>query len=150
MGAQLALMRERAVGQRIMMYWHIDDSFYPATITAFDELHYRHRVEHDDGDIEPAVKLWEAQVNLEVCTLIQSFYNKTAFSSYIISQVEPNIVQTPSPIARPRTDVLSPEDRDSTRRSVRKRIPRLPYDSDSPTQKRARSVDEGTFISQPP
>jgi hypothetical protein len=66
-------MRERAVGQRIMMYWHIDDSFYPATITAFDELHYRHRVEHDDGDIEPAVKLWEAQVNLEVCTLIQSF-----------------------------------------------------------------------------
>jgi hypothetical protein len=73
MGAQLALMRERAVGQRIMMYWHIDDSFYPATITAFDELHYRHRVEHDDGDIEPAVKLWEAQVNLEVCTLIQSF-----------------------------------------------------------------------------
>ena len=41
-------MRERAVGQRIMMYWHIDDSFYPATITAFDESHYRHRVEHDD------------------------------------------------------------------------------------------------------
>jgi hypothetical protein len=121
-------MRERAVGQRIMMYWHIDDSFYPATITAFDELHYRHRVEHDDGDIEPAVKLWEAQVNLEVCTLIQSFYNKTAFSSYIISQVEAHIVQTPSPIARPRTDVFSPEDRDSTRRSVRKRFPRLPYD----------------------
>ena len=69
-------MRERAVGQRIMMYWHIDDSFYPATITAFDELHYRHRVEHDDGDIEPAVKLWEAQVNLEVCTLTQSFLTR--------------------------------------------------------------------------
>lgn len=79
MGAQLALMRERAVGQRIMMYWHIDDSFYPATITAFDELHYRHRVEHDDGDIEPAVKLWEAQVNLEVCTLIQSFLQQDVF-----------------------------------------------------------------------
>ncbi len=62
-----------------MMYWHIDDSFYPATITAFDELHYRHRVEHDDGDIEPAVKLWEAQVNLEVCTLIQSFLQQDGF-----------------------------------------------------------------------
>ena len=137
-------MRERAVGQRIMMYWHIDDSFYPATITAFDELHYRHRVEHDDGDIEPAVKLWEAQVNLEVCTLIQSFLQQDGFLilQYIISQVEPNIVQTPSPIARPRTDVLSPEDMDSTRRSVRTRFPRLPYDSDSPTQKRARSVNE--------
>jgi hypothetical protein len=72
-------MRERAVGQRIMMYWHIDDSFYPATITAFDELHYRHRVEHDDGDIEPAVKLWEAQVNLEVCTLIQSLSQQDGF-----------------------------------------------------------------------
>jgi hypothetical protein len=72
-------MRERAVGQRIMMYWHIDDSFYPATITAFDELHYRHRVEHDDGDIEPAVKLWEAQVNLEVCILIQSFLQQDGF-----------------------------------------------------------------------
>ena len=116
-------MRERAVGQRIMMYWHIDDSFYPATITAFDELHYRHRVEHDDGDIEPAVKLWEAQVNLEVCTLMQSFYNKTSFSSYIISQSGTQYRQTPSPIARPRTDVLSPQDGDSTRRSVRKLIP---------------------------
>ena len=62
-----------------MMYWHIDDSFYPATITAFDELHYRHRVEHDDGDIEPAVKLWEAQVNLEVCTLIQSLSQRDVF-----------------------------------------------------------------------
>ena len=49
-----------------MMYWHVDASYYPATITAFDELHYVHRVEHDDGDIEPAVKLWEVQVQLMV------------------------------------------------------------------------------------
>lgn len=69
-GAQLALMRERAVGQRIMMYWHVDASFYPATIAAFDELNYVHRIEHDDGDIEPAVKLWEAQVNLRVRILL--------------------------------------------------------------------------------
>lgn len=72
-GAQLALMRERAVGQRIIMYWHMDNTFYPATITAFDELHYLHRIEHDDGDIEPAVKLWEAQVNLQVRTLTSIF-----------------------------------------------------------------------------
>ena len=30
-------------------------------------------------DIEPAVKLWEAQVNLEVCTLIQSFLQQDVF-----------------------------------------------------------------------
>ena len=24
-----------------MMYWHVDASYYPATITAFDELHYQ-------------------------------------------------------------------------------------------------------------
>ena len=65
-GAQLALLRERAVGQRIMMYWHVDAAYYPATIAAFDELNYVHRVEHDDGDIEPAVRLWEVQVRLMV------------------------------------------------------------------------------------
>ena len=41
-------------------------SFYPATITAFDDQHYSHRIEHDDGDIEPAAKLWEMRVNLLV------------------------------------------------------------------------------------
>ena len=71
-GAQLALMRERAVGQRIIMYWHVDNTFYPATITA-SELHYLHRIEHDDGDIEPAVKLCEAQLNLKVRTLTSIF-----------------------------------------------------------------------------
>ena len=49
-----------------MMYWHVDASYYPATIAAFDELHYVHRLEHDDGDVEPAVKLWQVQVQLMV------------------------------------------------------------------------------------
>ena len=43
---------------------------------------YRHRVERDVGDIEPAVfynLLWEAPVNLEVCTLIQSFLQQDGF-----------------------------------------------------------------------
>ena len=64
---KFALLRERAVGrQQIMMYWHVGASLYRATIAAFDELHYVHRVEHDDGDIEPAVKLWQVQVQLTV------------------------------------------------------------------------------------
>jgi len=120
-GAQLALMRERAVGQRIIMYWHMDNTFYPATIAAFDELHYLHRIEHDDGDIEPAVKLWEAQLNLKV---------------------EDPIIQTPPPIARQRANTGSPKNSETIRSSVRKRIPRLPYDSDHQTQKRTRSDDD--------
>jgi len=64
--AQLALLREKAVGRRIEIYWHVDRKFYPATITAFDDQNYLHRVEHDDGDIEPAVKLWELRINLLV------------------------------------------------------------------------------------
>ena len=64
--AQLALLREKAVGQRVEIYWHADKKFYPATITAFDDQHYMHRIEHDDGDIEPAAKLWEMRVNLLV------------------------------------------------------------------------------------
>lgn len=64
--AQLALLREKAVGRRIETYWHVDRKFYPATITAFDDQNYLHRVEHDDGDIEPAVKLWELRINLLV------------------------------------------------------------------------------------
>ena len=64
--AQLALLREKAVGRRVEIYWHVDRKFYPATITAFDDQSYLHRIEHDDGDIEPAVKLWELRVNLLV------------------------------------------------------------------------------------
>jgi len=62
--AQLALLREQAVGRRVEIYWHADKKFYPATITAFDDQHYSHRIEHDDGDIEPAAKLWKMRVNL--------------------------------------------------------------------------------------
>ena len=69
-GAQLALLREKAVGWRIEIYWHADKKFYPATVTAFDNQNYLHRVEHDDGDIEPAVKLWELRINLQVRTTI--------------------------------------------------------------------------------
>ena len=54
------------------MYWHVDASYYPATIAAFDELHYVHRLEHDDGDVEPAVKLWQVQVQLMVHPLARS------------------------------------------------------------------------------
>ena len=89
-GAQLALMRGRAVGQRIMMYWHVDNSFYPATITAFDELHYLHRVEPDDGDTEPAVKLWESQLNLQVRTLMPMFHIVTfSHQSYFFTGGRP-------------------------------------------------------------
>jgi len=65
-GAQLALLREKAVGRRIEIYWHVDRKFYPATITAFDNQNYLHRIEHDDGDIETAAKLWELRVKLLV------------------------------------------------------------------------------------
>ena len=40
-------------------------SFIPRRF-AFDDQHYSHRIEHDDGDIEPAAKLWKMRVNLLV------------------------------------------------------------------------------------
>ncbi len=79
--AQLALLREKAVGRRIEIYWHVDRKFYPATITAFDDQNYLHRVEHDDGDIEPAVKLWELRINLLVRTTIHR-----CFSEFILTR----------------------------------------------------------------
>ena len=62
-GAQLALLRERACGQQVDVYWEIDDTFFPGQITTFDDMNYIHRIDYDDGDVR-FVKLWKCCIKL--------------------------------------------------------------------------------------
>ena len=65
-GASLALLRDRAVGRRINVHWANERKPFAGTVVGFDEEKYLHSIEYDDGDIEPAVRLWRETVHLRV------------------------------------------------------------------------------------
>jgi hypothetical protein len=61
-GAVVALMREKAIGHRLKIFWSSDCTFYKATITDFDPLKHTFTLVHDDGHIETAVQLWKETI----------------------------------------------------------------------------------------
>jgi len=61
-GATLALRKDKAVGQRIVVLWQRDNAFYSGTITAFDPHTYSFRVDYDDGDVDLNFKPWTESV----------------------------------------------------------------------------------------
>tara|TARA_B100000405_G_scaffold175254_1_gene122566 strand:- start:328 stop:1779 length:1452 start_codon:yes stop_codon:yes gene_type:complete len=58
-GAELTLLREKAEGKRIQIYFVDDQVFYPATLSNFDQSNYTFKLKHDDGfDDTDSYKLW--------------------------------------------------------------------------------------------
>ena len=67
-GACLTLLRERAVGRRVRVHWpdEADRGPFAGTVVAFDAEFLTHAVAYDDGDVEPACRLWKETVHLGV------------------------------------------------------------------------------------
>lgn len=65
-GANVALLRERAVGRRVAVHWPNERRPFRGVVAGFDPETYTHRVEYDDGDVEPAARLWRETVHLRV------------------------------------------------------------------------------------
>ena len=65
-GANLALLRERAVGRRVAVHWANERRPFRGVVAGFDPETYTHRIEYDDGDVEPAARLWRETVHLRV------------------------------------------------------------------------------------
>ena len=66
MGACLTLLRERAVGRRVRVHWpdEADRGPFAGTVAAFDAEFLTHAIAYDDGDVEPACRLWKETVHL--------------------------------------------------------------------------------------
>ena len=56
-GAQLAVLKEAAVGARVKVWWPLDEDWYSGSLTGFDPIRHRHTVHYDDGDVE-IIPLW--------------------------------------------------------------------------------------------
>ena len=67
-GACLTLLRERAVGRRVRVHWPDEAARGPfaGTVASFDAESLTHAVAYDDGDVEPACRLWKETVHLGV------------------------------------------------------------------------------------
>ena len=67
-GACLTLLRERAVGRRVRVHWpdEADRGPFAGTVAAFDAEFLTHAFAYDDGDVEPACRLWKETVHLGV------------------------------------------------------------------------------------
>ena len=67
-GACLTLLRERAVGRRVRVHWPDEAARGPfaGTVPSFDAESLTHAVAYDDGDVEPACRLWKETVHLGV------------------------------------------------------------------------------------
>jgi site-specific DNA-cytosine methylase len=67
-GACLTLLRERAVGRRVRVHWpdEADRGPFAGTVAGFDAEFLTHAVAYDDGDVEPACRLWKETVHLGV------------------------------------------------------------------------------------
>ena len=61
-GAVLALRKQYAVGQRLVVFWHRDNAFFPGVITEFDSHKNSFRVDYDDGDIDLDFKPWTESI----------------------------------------------------------------------------------------
>ena len=62
-GANLALLGERAVSRRLSIYWELDNTFYPATLVAFNDDTFTFDVAYDDGTFESGVDLSDEYVD---------------------------------------------------------------------------------------
>lgn len=67
-GACLTLLRERAVGRRVRVHWPAEAARGPfaGTVASFDAESLTHSIAYDDGDVEPACRLWKETVHLGV------------------------------------------------------------------------------------
>ena len=61
-GAVLALRKQYAVGQRLVVFWHRDNAFFLGVITEFDSHKNSFRVDYDDGDIDLDFKPWTESI----------------------------------------------------------------------------------------
>ena len=65
-GANLALLRERAVGRRVAVHWANERRPFRGVVAGFDPETYTHRIGTKRGDVEPAARLWRETVHLRV------------------------------------------------------------------------------------
>mmetsp|Transcript_8743 Transcript_8743/g.26158 ORF Transcript_8743/g.26158 Transcript_8743/m.26158 type:complete len:819 (+) Transcript_8743:109-2565(+) len=56
-GAQIAMMKEAAVGCRISVWWSEDEVSYDGEITVWDPFRWSHSVRYDDNEVE-VISLW--------------------------------------------------------------------------------------------
>ena len=52
------------MGKRVRIYWANERDCFKGTVSGFDPETWLHSLEYDDGDVEPAIRLWR-----EVCHL---------------------------------------------------------------------------------
>ena len=65
-GANLALLGDRAVGRRVRVHWPNERDCFRGVVSGFDRETWLHSLEYDDGDVEPAIRLWREVVHLGV------------------------------------------------------------------------------------
>ena len=65
-GANLALLGDRAVGRRVRVHWPNERDCFRGVVSGFDRETWPHSLEYDDGDVEPAIRLWREVVHLGV------------------------------------------------------------------------------------
>ena len=63
-GAVLALRKERAVGQRLVVLWQRDNAFYAGAISDWSAHTYSFRVDYDDGDVDTDFRPWAESISL--------------------------------------------------------------------------------------
>ena len=65
-GANVALLGAKAIGRKVRCEWANERRCFEATVVGFDQETHTHRLEYDDGDVEPSARLWREHVHLAV------------------------------------------------------------------------------------
>ena len=65
-GANVALLGAKAIGRKVRCEWANERRCFEATVAGFDQETHTHRLEYDDGDVEPSARLWREHVHLAV------------------------------------------------------------------------------------
>jgi hypothetical protein len=65
-GANVALLGAKAIGRKVRCEWANERRCFEATVAGFDRETHTHRLEYDDGDVEPSARLWREHVHLAV------------------------------------------------------------------------------------